>query len=242
MQPPTSIPPTKLLISTFITPYFPDDFKRRLSEVVHGAPAFNLSFLNGQYAEGSRIGGFDQVGDIIVRQHRAKRSVKEITIEYRAGDQELVSELIRLLGPALTPKAPVPDPKMKRPPGMAYFFEMINGNPLGKRVIIAEAAIEAAHDLSFEDYRSARLSLDILGRLKKLAASHEFESDTVKYRYRQSLRRHTNPPVCLHEGRKVLLRHRIDAIPSKDGRTLTMHFAKLPKGKILVGWAEETPF
>jgi short-subunit dehydrogenase len=37
-------------------------------------------------------------------------------------------------------------------------------------------------------------------------------------------------------------RNQITVKPEKDGPHLTIHFTKLPKGKILVGFVEESPF
>ena len=53
---------------------------------------------------------------------------------------------------------------------------------------------------------------------------------------------HPDPKVCLHEGKKLFLRNQIVVKPDLDGPNLTMHFTRLPKGKILVGFVEETPF
>jgi len=241
MEPPTSPPPTKLVLQTFICLQSAAESKSTLQKVIETNPAFNSSFLNGEWDEDSRIGGFDQHGDIIVR-HRTERAKRELTIEHRAGDEPLVVEIVTALGKALTRRPTLPVPGLNRPKGMAYFFEMIQGNPLKSKILIADAVVEAAHDLRFEDYRMARRALDFLARLREIKRTYLTQDKETQIAYHMAQVNHPDPKVCLFEGKKVFLRNQISIKPEIDGPNLTMHFTRLPKGKILVGWAEETPF
>jgi len=241
MEHPTSPPPTKLVLQTFICLQSAAESKSTLQKVIEANPAFNSSFLNGEWDEDSRIGGFDQHGDIIVR-HRTERAKRELTIEHRAGDEPLVVEIVAALGKALTRRPTLPVPGMNRPKGMAYFFEMIQGNPLKSKILIADAVVEAAHDLRFEDYRMARRALDFLARLREIKRTYLTQDKETQIAYHMAQVNHPDPKVCLHEGKKVFLRNQISIKPDIDGPNLTMHFTRLPKGKILVGWTEETPF
>jgi hypothetical protein len=236
-----TLPPTKLVLRTFTTDLPAGEVKRQLQELVEKSALFNSSFLNGEWDEDSRIGGLDQHGDIIVR-HRTERAKRELTIEHRAGDEPLVVEIVTALGKALTRRATLPVPGLNRPKGMAYFFEMIQGNPLKSKILIADAVVEAAHDLRFEDYRMARRALDFLARLREIKRTYLTQDEATQMAYHLAQINHPEPKVCLFEGKKVFLRNQITIKPEKDGPHLTIHFTKLPKGRILVGFVEETPF
>jgi hypothetical protein len=236
-----TLPPTKLVLRTFTTDLPAGEVKRQLLELVEMSALFNMSFLNGEWDEDSRIGGLDQHGDIIIR-HRTERAKRELTIEHRAGDEPLVVAIVTALGKALTRRATLPVPGLNRPKGMAYFFEMIQGNPLKSKILIADAVVEAAHDLRFEDYRMARRALDFLARLREIKRTYLTQDEATQMAYHMAQINHPEPKVCLLEGKKVFLPNQITIRPEKDGPHLTIHFTKLPKGKILVGFVEETPF
>jgi hypothetical protein len=236
-----TLPPTKLVLRTFTTDLPAGEVKRQLLELVEKSALFNTSFLNGEWDEDSRIGGLDQHGDIIVR-HRTERARRELTIEHRAGDEPLIVEIIAEFGMALTRRPTLPVPGLNRPKGMAYFFEMIQGNPLKSKILISDSVVEAAHDLRFEDYRMARRALDFLARLREIKRTYLTQDKETQIAYHMAQVNHPDPKVCLFEGKKVFLRNQISIKPEIDGPNLTMHFTRLPKGKILVGWTEETPF
>jgi hypothetical protein len=236
-----TLPPTKLVLRTFTTDLPAGEVKRQLLELVEKSSLFNSSFLNGEWDEDSRIGGLDQLGDIIIR-HRTERAKRELTIEHRAGDEPLVVAIVTALGKALTRRPTLPVPGLNRPKGMAYFFEMIQGNPLKSKILIADSVVEAAHDLRFEDYRMARRALDFLARLREIKRTYLTQDKETQIAYHMAQVNHPDPKVCLFEGKKLFLRNQISIKPDIDGPNLTIHFTRLPKGKILVGWAEETPF
>jgi hypothetical protein len=241
MESPISPPPTKLVLQTFLCRQSAAESKATLQKVVETTPSFNSSFLNGQSDEDARIGGFDQHGDIVIR-HRTERARHKLTIEHRAGDEPLIVEIIMAFGLTLTRLPTLPVPGMNRPHGMAYFFEMIQGNRLSSKIVVTDAVVEAAHDLRFEDYRMARRALDFLAKLRQISRTYLEQDEATQMAYHMAQINHPDPKVCLFEGKKVFLRNQITVKPEKDGPHLTIHFTKLPKGKILVGWAEETPF
>ena len=154
----------------------------------------------------------------------------ELTIEHRAGDEPQVVEIITALGKSITRRATLPVPGLNRPKGMAYFFEMIQGNPLKSKVLIADAVVEAAHDLRFEDYRAARRALDFLAKLRTIKRTYLTQDEDTQIAYHMAQVNHPDPKVCLHEGQKVFLRNQITVKPDRDGPHLTMHFTRLPKG------------
>jgi hypothetical protein len=236
-----TLPPTKLVLRTFTTDLPAEAVKLKLQRIVEQSPLFNTSFLNGEWATDTRIGGFDQHGDILIR-HRSERDKHELTIEHRAGDEPLIVEIITAFGMALTRRPTLPVQGMNRPHGMAYFFEMIQGNRLSSKIVVTDAVVEAAHDLRFEDYRMARRALDFLAKLREIKRTYLTQDEATQIAYHLAQINHPEPKVCLFEGKKVFLPNQVTIKPEKDGPHLTLHFTKLPKGKILVGFVEETPF
>ena len=242
MEPPTSPAPTKLQLRTYACKLTARKVKQGLLQLVESSPAFNESWINGEFDVGSRIGGLNQYGDIIVRHMTSARGKHELTIEHRAGDEAMAKEIEAAFAKHLTPKTPKTVRGKKRPQGMAYFFEMIRNSSLKKDLIIADAVIENAHDLDFDDYREAREKLGILSMVPRLGSLQSSLDVRIQRIYKEATQVHTKPKFCLHEGQKVALRHRLVVIPTKHDRAMTLYFAKLPGHKILLGWVEERPF
>jgi hypothetical protein len=119
---------------------------------------------------------------------------------------------------------------------------MIQGNRLSSKIVVTDAVVEAAHDLRFEDYRMARRALDFLAKLRGIERTYLTQDKETQIAYHMAEIKHPEPKVCLFEGKKVFLRNQITIKPEKDGPHLTIHFTKLPKGRILVGFVEESPF
>jgi hypothetical protein len=242
MEPPTSPALTKLQLRTYACKLTARKVKLGLLQLVETSPTFNESWINGEFDVGSRIGGLNQYGDIIVRHLTPQRGKHELTIEHRAGDEAMATEIESAFAKHLTPKAPKTVRGKKRPQGMAYFFEMIRGSSLKKDLIIADAVIENAHDLDFDDYREAREKLGILSMIPRLGTLHMSLDARIQRAYKECTKVHARPKFCLHEGQKIALRHRMVVIPAKHDRVMTLHFAKLPELKVLVGWVEEREF
>ena len=240
-MPNPTLPPTKLQIRAFDCKLSALKIKQGLEKLVEGSPAFNDSWLLGEFNIASRIGGLNQFGDIIVR-HAKGRTKSTLTIEHRAGDAALAKEIESAFGRHLTPKAPRMIKGNKRPEGMAYFFEMIQRGKLKNRVVIADAVIEEAHDLNFDDYREVRNKLEFLAVMPRLGTLQSSLDSRIQRVYKETNRVHACPRVCLHEGQRVALPHRFDAISAKHDLILTLHFAKLPGYRVLVGWVEERRF
>ena len=242
MEPPTSPAPTKLQLRTYACKLSARKVKQGLLQLVETSPTFNESWINGEFDVGSRIGGQNQYGDIIVRHMTSARGKHELTIEHRAGDESMAKEIESAFAKQLTQKAPKTVRGKNRPQGMAYFFEMIRSSSLKKDLIIADAVIENAHDLDFDDYREAREKLGILSMIPRLGTLHMSLDARIQRAYKECTKVHARPKFCLHEGQKVALCHRMVVIPNKHDRMMTLHFAKLPGHKILLGWVEERPF
>ena len=242
MQPPTSNPPTKLKIRAYECRLTARKVKVGLEKLVESSPAFNESWLLGEFDIGSRIGGLGQYGDIIIRHRTVMRGKHELTVEHRAGDEALALEIEAAYGKELTPKEPRMAPGKKRPEGMAYFFEMIRTSTLKNKVLIADAVLEEAHDLCFDDYREARAKLEFLSMVPRLGVLHTSLDERIQKAYKEANQVHACPKVCLYQGKKVALPHRMVAISVKHDTILTLHFAKLTGLRVLVGWVEERQF
>ncbi len=237
-KPPTSNPPTKLKIRTYACRASAARIKEGLEKLVETSLAFNESWLLGEFNEGSRISGLNQHGDIIIR-HTSRRPKSELTIEYRAGDEALALVIEANFGKVLTPKAPRMATGSRRPAGLAYFLEMLRLNPVKRSLLIADAAIEEAHDLSFSDYKQARAELDFLELVPKLGTLQESLDVRIQKAFKEATVRHPDPRVCLHEGKRVFLRYRYRIFARNKRDILVVHFAKMGAGRVLVGWVQE---
>jgi hypothetical protein len=127
----------------------------------------------------------------------------------------------------------------RRPAGLAYFLEMLRLNPVKRSLLIADAAIEESHDLSFSDYKQARAELDFLELVPKLGTLQESLDVRIQKAYKEATVRHPDPRVCLHEGKRVFLRYRYRIFARNKRDILVVHFARLGAGRVLVGWVEE---
>ena len=238
MQPPISNSPTKLKIRTYACRASSVRIKAGLEQLMETSLAFNESWLLGEFNEGSRISGLNQHGDIIIR-HTPRRPKSDLTIEYRAGDEALAVVIEDNFGKFLTPKAPRMVAGSRRPAGLAYFLEMVRLNPVKRSLLIADAAIEEAHDLAFSDYKQAYAELNFLELVPKLGTLQESLDVRIQKAYKEATVRHPDPKVCLHEGKRVFLRYRYRIFARNKRDILVVHFAKLPGGRVLVGWVEE---
>ena len=239
-MPNPTLPPTKLQIRAYDCKLTAQKVKQALLKLVESSPAFNESWLLGEFDIGSRIGGLGQYGDIIVRHRTVLRGKHELTIEHRAGDEALAKEIEATFGRHLTAKAPRMVKGKKRPHGMAYFFEMIRGASLIRnKVIITDAVIEEAHDLNFADYREALVKLEFLGMVPRLGGLQANLDVRIQKAYKEANQVHACPKVCLYQGKKLALPHRFEVRAEWDIRVLTLHFAILPGFKVLIGWVEE---
>lgn len=238
MQPPISNSPTKLKIRTYACRASAVRIKEGLVKLMETSLAFNESWLLGEFNEGSRISGLNQHGDIIIR-HTPRRPKSELTIEYRAGDEALALIIEANFGKFLTPKAPRMATGSRRPAGLAYFLEMVRLNPVKRSLLIADAAIEEAHDLAFSDYVATRTGLDLLAALERMANGPVTWDSRLLKEYTEATLRHPDPRVCLHEGKRVFLRYRYRIFARNKRDILVVHFARLGAGRVLVGWVEE---
>ena len=237
-----TLPPTKLQIRCYACKLSARKVKQGLLQLVESSPTFNESWINGEFDVGSRIGGFRQYGDIIVRHMTPQRGKNELTIEHRAGDEAMAKEIEAAFEKHLTRKEPRLIKGKRRPHGIAYFFEMFRSSPLHKDLIITDAVIENAHDLDFDDYREAREKLGILSMIPRLSTLHKSLDSRIQRAYKECTQVHAHPKFCLYEGQKIALRHRMAVVPTKHDRVMTLHFAKLPGHKVLLGWVEEKEF
>ena len=230
--------PFRLVLRTYACPIGDALFARRLRRVLTKCPAFNGCFLLQDYPRLARIGGMDQHGDIVVRYAYNKEGWT-VTVEHRAGDEGLVEVLEREMANELRPCPTPPSPLKTRPPGMAYFFQMVQGQPLGRKVQIAEAVIEQALTLKFADYQGTRRQLEFLSRLHLLRATYKTGSADTRDRYLEAMERHERARFCLHAGQKVRLDHQLRVYSPSKIQTLRLHFALLPTGGVLVGGVTE---
>jgi len=232
------IDPSRLLSREFSTSLAAPAYRARVEAIVHGIPAFNESCLVGECAGSLRIVGWSQAGDLLAR-HVTLAEGHRVTVQHRFGDRALADTLIRdkALGLKLTKPA-----KMGAEDdydGIAYFLESVRREEIGQTILIADAAIESAHDCGFDEYDDVLEEFRFLRDIRKIVKTTGFVNQNDLTRFLQSRRKHRKPIIALHEGKKIPLVHRVCIPSDRFSTTLRIHFARLPDHRFLIGYLDE---
>lgn len=230
--------PTQLEIRQCETPLSAERFRDRLEVLVSTEPAFNNSFLVGKYAEGLRIGGLDQHGDILIRHH-AVAEEKTVHLEFRLGDASLVAKIYGCFGPDLKLVGPKDEGDDEPFPNLGHFLDSLRMSKLRQSIIIADSAIDGAMDCGFDEYDEILEELVFLKLMNGFAKVHGYREHKDRHRYLQAKRIHKRPHVALHQGMKTPLPHRLHVRSLKFDTVLRLHFAALPRNRFLIGFVDE---
>jgi len=231
--------PAQLEIRQCETPLSAERFRDMLEALVSKEPAFNQSFLMGKYAEGLRIGGLDQHGDILIR-HRALAEGKTVHIEFRLGDAALVAKIYGHFGSQLTLVGPKDDGENEMFPNLGHFLDSLRMSKLRHSIVFANSAIESALDCGFDEYDEVLEELVFLKLMNGFAKVHGYRGENKdRNRYLQAKRHHKQPLIVLHEGKKLRLPHRLHIRSLNFDTTLRLHFAALHRNRFLIGYVDE---
>jgi hypothetical protein len=231
--------PAQLEIRQCETSLSAERFRDMLETLVSTEPAFNNSFLMGKYAEGLRIGGLDQHGDILIRHH-ASAEGKTVDLQFRLGDASLVAKIYGCFGPDLKRVGPKDEGDDEPFPNLGHFLDSLRMSKLRQSIIIADSAIDGAMDCGFDEYDEILEELVFLKLMNGFAKVHGYRGENKdRHRYLQAKRRHKHPHVCLYQGQKLCLPHRLHIRSMKFDTTLRLHFAALPRNRFLIGYVDE---
>ena len=215
-------------------------FRDRLDDLVHSDPAFNASYLLGQRADGLRIGGFEQYGDILVRHH-ARPEGKTVDLEFRLGDAALIAKIYGHFGTELILTGPKEETDSDPFPNLGHFLDSLRVSKLRHSILFAESAIESALDCGFDEYDEVLEELVFLKLMNGFAKVHGYRGHKDRHRYMQARRHHQEPHITLHRGQKLPLPHRLHIRSLKFDTNLRLHFATLPRNRFLIGFVDEYP-
>ena len=162
-----------------------------------------------------------------------------MTIQHRHGDQTLADALIGDAGLGLKPTKPAKMGEEDDCESIAYFLESVRREAIGKTILIADSAIESAHDCGFDEYDSVLDEFRFLRDIRKIVTSTGFVDQDKLTRFLQSRRKHRKPVITIHEGKKLSLVHRICIPSDRFSTTLRIHFARLPEHRFLIGYLDE---
>jgi len=230
--------PTQLEIRQCETPLSAERFRDRLEALVNTEPAFNNSFLVGKYAEGLRIGGLDQHGDILIRHHAVAEG-KTVHLEFRLGDASLVAKIYGCFSPDLKLVGPKDEGDDEPFPNLGHFLDSLRMSKLRQSIIIADSAINGAMDCGFDEYDEILEELVFLKLMNGFAKVHGYREHKDRHRYLQAKRIHKRPHVALHQGMKTPLPHRSHIRSLKFDTVLRLHFAALPRNRFMIGFVDE---
>jgi hypothetical protein len=232
------IDPSRLISREFSTSLAAPAYRARVEAIVHGIPAFNESCLVGECAGSLRIIGWCQAGDLLAR-HVTLAEGHRVTVQHRLGDQALADKLIGDPALCLKPTKPAQTAEEEHFAGLAYFLESVRQQPIGQTVLIADSALESAHDCGFDEYDSVLEEFRFLRDIRRIVKTTGFVNQTDLTRFLQSRRKHRKPIVVLHEGKKVPLVHRVCIPSDRFSTSLRIHFARLPGHRFLIGYLDE---
>ena len=230
--------PGQLEIRQCETSLSAERFRDMLEALVSTEPAFNNSFLVGKYAEGLRIGGLDQHGDILIRHH-ALAEGKTVHLEFRLGDASLVAKIYGCFGPDLKLVGPKDEGDDEPFPNLGHFLDSLRMSKLRQSIIIADSAIDGAMDCGFDEYDEILEELVFLKLMNGFAKVHGYREHKDRHRYLQAKRIHKRPHVALHQGMKTPLPHRLHIRSLKFDTVLRLHFAALPRNRFMIGFVDE---
>jgi hypothetical protein len=230
--------PAQLEIRQCETPLSAERFRDMLETLVSTEPAFNTSFLMGKYAEGLRIGGLDQHGDIVIRHHAMAES-KTVHLEFRLGDAALVAKIYGYFGSELKLIGPKYEGEDELFPNLGHFMDSLRMSKLKQSIILAESAIESALDCGFDEYDEVLEELVFLKLMNGFAKVHGYKENKDRHRYLQAKRHHKDPRISLYLGQKVQLHQRLHIRSMKFDNVLRLHFATLPRNRFLIGFVDE---
>ena len=214
-------------------------FRDRLDDLVHSDPAFNASYLLGQRADGLRIGGFEQYGDILVRHHTRPEG-KTVDLEFRLGDAALIAKIYSHFGNELVLTGPKEETESDLFPNLGHFLDSLRVSKLRHSIFFAESAIDSALDCGFDEYDEVLEELVFLKLMNGFAKVHGYRGENKdRHRYLQAKRHHKQPCIVLHQGKKLPLPHRLHIRSLKFDTTLRLHFATLPQNRFLIGFVDE---
>jgi hypothetical protein len=231
--------PAQLEIRQCETSLSAERFRDMLEKLVSTEPAFNNSFLMGKYAEGLRIGGLDQQGDILIRHH-ALAEGKTVQLQFRLGDASLVAKIYGHFGSQLKLVGPKDDAETEMFPNLGHFLDSLRMSKLKQSIVFVDSAIESALDCGFDEYDDILEELVFLKLMNGFAKVHGYRGENKdRNRYLQAKRHHKQPHIVLHEGQKLRLPHRLHIRSLKFDTTLRLHFAALPRNRFLIGYVDE---
>ena len=231
--------PAQLEIRQCETSLSAERFRDMLETLVSTEPAFNNSFLMGKYAEGLRIGGLDQHGDILIRHHAVAEG-KTVHLQFRLGDASLVAKIYGYFGSELKLVGPKDEGEDELFPNLGHFLDSLRMSKLKQSIIFADSAIESALDCGFEEYDEILEELVFLKLMNGFAKVHGYRGENKdRNRYLQAKRCHKHPHIVLHQGQKLRLPHRLHIRSLKFDTTLRLHFAALPRNRFLIGDVDE---
>ena len=231
--------PCRLEVRQYETVLSAERFRDMLESLVSTDAAFNTSFLMGKYADGLRIGGLDQHGDIVIRYHALPEG-KTVNLEFRLGDAALIAKIYGHFGSKLTLTGPKDDGENEMFPNLGHFLDSLRMSKLRYSIVFADSAIESALDCGFDEYDEVLEELVFLKLMNGFAKVHGYRGENKdRNRYLQAKRHHKDPCIVLHEGQKLRLPHRLHIKSMKFDNVLRLHFTTLPRNRFLIGFVDE---
>lgn len=215
--------------------------RQSMEVAVATTPELNTSWVHGEGSARYRISGFDQIGDMLVTVEVTDLT-NSVRIDHRRGDAPLLAKLVDRLSGQLTSCGQPTVPRGLVKGSLGQFLQSFGRKCRHFQSIVANSGLESALECRFTDYHKVLEECAKLMEARMLITQGKAERPKHKAmveRYTQTYR-DAHVRTVFHDGRKHVLRHRIEIPSEHSSLTLRMHYAwDQAAGRYVIGWFDE---
>lgn len=230
-----------ILHGRFLSSVAPLRLRQSVEAAVAATPELNTSWVHGDSPARYRITGLDQVGDMLLTVEASDLSIS-VRIDHRRGDAPLLAKLVDRLSGQLTSCGQPTVPRGLVKGSLGQFLQNFGRQCRHFRSIVADAGLESALECDFTDYHKVLEECAKLMEARMLITQGKAERPKHKAmveRYTQTYR-DAHVRTVFHDGRKHVLRHRIEIPSENNPLTLRMHYAwDQAADRYVIGWFDE---
>lgn len=230
-----------ILHGRFLSSVDPLHLRQSVEAAIASTPELNTSWVNGEGSDSYRISGFDQIGDMLVTVNVTDLS-NSVRIDHRRGDAPLLAKLVDRLSGQLTSCGQPTVPRGLVKGSLGQFLQSFGRKCRHFQSIVADAGLESALECRFTDYHKVLEECAKLMEARVLITQGKAgraKHKAMVERYTQTYR-DAHVRTVFHDGRKHVLRHRIEIPSEHSSLTLRMHYAwDQAADRYVIGWFDE---
>lgn len=230
-----------ILHGRFLSSVDPLHLRQSVEAAIASTPELNTCWVNGEGSDSYRISGFDQIGDMLVTVNVTDLT-NSVRIDHRRGDAPLLAKLVDRLSGQLTSCGQPTVPRGLVKGSLGQFLQSFGRKCRHFQSIVADAGLESALECRFSDYHKVLEECAKLMEARVLITQGKAgrpKHKAMVERYTQTYR-DAYVRTVFHDGRKHVLRHRIEIPSEHSSLTLRMHYAwDQAADRYVIGWFDE---